>query len=369
MVGGLMYRLLRPILFCLEAERAHRLALGVARGLQPLSPWLVQPFLAFEDSALAVTCWGITFPNPIGLAAGMDKNALLVRFWEAIGLGFVEIGSVSALPSPGNPQPRLFRLPEDRALINRMGLNNDGAVRIAQRLARLRHYRPLGINLAKTHDPKLLGEAAIADFCESFRRLAPLADYVTLNISCPNTAEGKTFEDPEALNALLQAIFALRRELGLSVPVLLKLSPLPSGQTVFDSLLEELVAVAKAHGVAGFIAINTATDRQGLQTNPTVVARIGPGGLSGAPLAQRARSLLFYLYRLTEGRLPLISVGGIDSAEEAYARIRAGASLVQLYTGLVYEGPGLVRRIKQGLLRFLERDGFGSLSEAIGVDA
>lgn len=369
MVGGVMYHLLRSLLFHLEAEQAHRLTLGIARSLQPLSPWLVRPFLAFEDPALAVTCWGITFPNPIGLAAGMDKNARLVRFWEALGFGFVEVGSVSARPSPGNPRPRLFRLPEDRALINRMGLNNDGAVRIAQRLSHLRHSRPIGINLAKTHDPRVLGEAAIMDFCESFRRLAPLADYVTLNISCPNTAEGKTFEDPGALEALLQAIFATRRDLGLSVPVLLKLSPPPSGQTIFDSLLEEIVAVAKTYGIAGFVATNTAADRQGLRTDPAVLARIGPGGLSGAPLTHRARSLLFYLYRLTDGQLPLISVGGIDSAEEAYVRIRAGASLVQLYTSLVYEGPKLVRRIKQGLLRLLSRDGFSSLSEAIGLDA
>lgn len=364
-----MYRLFRPLLFRLEAERAHRLTLSAARVVQPLAPWLVAPFFQYEHPALAVQCWGLTFPNPIGLAAGLDKNARLGRFWEAMGFGFVEVGSVSAYPCKGNPRPRLFRLPEDRALINRMGLNNDGAARVARRLRRIRPRRPLGINLAKTHDPKILGEAALVDFCESFRLLAPLADYITLNISCPNTAEGKTFEDPDALDALLNAIFSVRQELNLSVPVLLKLSPPPSMRIVFDSQLEEIIHVARTHGITGFVATNTASDREGLRTDPTVLARMGPGGLSGRPLAFRARCLLFYLYRLTEGKLPLINVGGIDSAEEAYARIRAGASLVQLYTGLVYEGPGLVRRMKRGLVRLLEQDGFDSIQAAIGIDA
>ncbi len=364
-----MYRLFRPLLFRLDAERAHRLTLAAARLVQPLAPWLVAPLFKYEHPALVVQCWDLTFPNPVGLAAGLDKNAHLVRFWEALGFGFVEVGSVSARPCPGNPRPRLFRLPEDRALINRMGLNNDGAERVARRLCRLRHWRPLGINLAKTNDPNILGEAAVADFCESFRLLAPLADYVTLNISCPNTAEGKTFEDPDALDTLLRAIFAVRSELNLSVPVLLKLSPPPSSRTVFDSQLEEIVEVARTHGIAGFVATNTAPDREGLRTDSKVLTRIGSGGLSGRPLAARARCLLFYLYRLTEGKLPLISVGGIDSAEEAYRRIRAGASLLQLYTGLIYEGPGLVRRIKQGLVKRLEQDGFDSVQAAIGVDA
>ncbi|WP_072715715.1 quinone-dependent dihydroorotate dehydrogenase [Rhodothermus profundi] len=364
-----MYRLFRPLLFHLEAERAHRLTLAVARLVQPWGLWALTPYFNYEHPALTVQCWHLTFPNPVGLAAGLDKNARLVRFWEALGFGFVEVGSISARPCSGNPPPRLFRLPEDRALINRMGLNNDGAEQVARRLQRMRHRRPLGINLAKTHDPSILGEAAIADFCESFRRLAPLADYVTLNISCPNTAEGKTFEDPKALDALLRAIFAVRRELKLSIPVLLKLSPPPSNRTIFDSQLEEIVAVAQTHGIAGFVAINTASDRAELRTSPAILTRIGPGGLSGRPLATRARCLLFYLYRLTEGKLPLISVGGIDSVEEAYARIRAGASLVQLYTGLIYEGPGLVRRIKQGLVEKLEQDGFDSVQAAIGIDA
>ncbi len=364
-----MYRLFRPLLFSLEAERAHRLTLGVARLVQPVASGLLSSLFKYEHPALAVSCWTLTFPNPVGLAAGLDKNGRLIRLWEALGFGFTEVGSVSARPCAGNPRPRLFRLPADRALINRMGLNNEGAERVAQRLQRLRHRRPLGINLAKTHDPGILGDAAIADFCESFRRLAPLADYVTLNISCPNTAEGKTFEDPKALDRLLQAIFTVRRNLNLSVPVLLKLSPPPSSRTVFDSRLEEIVAIARTHGIAGFVATNTAPDRAELRTDPDVLMRIGPGGLSGRPLATRARCLLFYLYRLTEGRLPLISVGGIDSAEEAYARIRAGASLVQLYTGLVYEGPGLVRRIKQHLVRLLEQDGFDSVQAAVGVDA
>ncbi|GIV59549.1 MAG: dihydroorotate dehydrogenase 2 [Rhodothermaceae bacterium] len=325
---------------------------------------------AFEHEALRQTLWGYDFANPVGLAAGFDKNARLVRFWQRLGFGFAEVGSVSARRSKGNPRPRAFRLPADEALINRMGLNNDGARRVARRLRRARRRGfPLGVNLAKTHDPTLTGEAAVEDFRTSFRLLAPLADYVALNISCPNTAEGKTFEDPNALDDLLHAVFAERAALALTVPVLVKLSPPLSERFVFDSLFDELLAVAGAHGVHGFIAANTAPDRDGLSTPAEHLNAIGPGGLSGAPLERRATRLVRYLFRKTGGACPIIGTGGVRSAETAYAKIRAGASLVQLYTGLVYEGPGLVRRIKEGLVALLERDGFTHVGEAVGVDA
>ena len=278
---------------------------------------------------------------------------------------------MTARPSKGNPRPRAFRLPEDRALINRMGLNNQGADKVARRIARLETARsvPLGINLAKTHDPAILGDDAVADFRFSFRRLAPLADYVALNISCPNTAEGKTFEEPDALDALLGAVFHERKELGLKVPVLVKLSPPLSPKVVYDSQVEEAVAAALAHGVHGFIATNTASDRAHLETAPDVLKQIGRGGLSGAPLRARATQLVRYLYRKTDGRVPIIGVGGIFTAEDAYERIRAGAALVQVYTGMVYEGPGLVRTLKEGLVQLLDADGHSSLPAAIGLDA
>ena len=289
-------------------------------------------------------------------------------FWAALGLGSAEVGSVSALPSAGNPRPRAFRLPADRALVNRMGLNNDGAEAVAARLAATE--RPegfvLGVNVAKTHSPDILGDAGVEDFRQSVRALLPHADYLALNVSCPNTAEGKTFETPDALDALLAAVMA---EAGPArPPVLVKLSPPPTGG-VDVGAVDELVRICLGHGVAGFIASNTASDRDGLATGAGEVDRIGRGGLSGRPLADRATALVRHLYRTTDGDVPLVGVGGIDSAEAAYARVRAGATLLQLYTGLVYEGPGLVGRIHRGLIRLLDRDGLATLAEAVGADA
>ena len=368
-----MYSLLRPLLFRLDPETAHERAHRSAKLAQAGGPAAVRTLFRFEHEALQQRLWGLDFANPVGLAAGFDKNAELVRFWAALGFGFAEVGSVTANPSAGNPRPRLFRLPADRALVNRMGLNNDGADAVAERLrstrrVRARHPFPLGINLAKTHDPAILGDAATEDFLYSFRRLAPLADYVALNVSCPNTTEGKTFEDPAAFDGLLAAVMAARAELGLAVPVLVKLSPPPAAS--FDPApIDELVDLALGHGVAGFVATNTASDRGGLATKEARLEEVGRGGLSGAPLAARSTALVRHLWRRTEGRVPIVGVGGVNSAEAAYRRIRAGASLVELYTGLVYEGPGLVGRINRGLVRLLERDGFGTVADAVGADA
>jgi len=329
---------------------------------------LARPLFRFEDERLAQTLWGLRFENPVGLAAGFDKNAERVAAWAALGFGFAEVGSVTARPSPGNPRPRAFRLPDDRALVNRMGLNNDGAEAVAERLGRATRPLPLGVNLAKTHDPAILGDAATEDFVTSFRLLAPLADFVALNVSCPNTAEGKTFEEPAAFDALLAAVMAARRDLSLGVPVLVKLSPPPAPD--FDpGPVDELVEIAIGHGVAGFIATNTASDRSGLRTDAARLEAIGRGGLSGAPLEKRATALVRHLYRRTGGAVPVVGVGGVDSAEAAYRKVRAGASLVELYAGLVYEGPGLVKRIKRGLVRLLDRDGLASITDAVGADA
>ncbi len=343
-----------------------------AARLAQRAPALLGP-LRFEDPALGQRLWGCEFANPVGLAAGFDKNADLVRAWAALGFGFAEVGSVTARPSPGNPVPRAFRLPEDRALVNRMGLNNEGADAVAERLRAERerfgpHSVPLGINLAKTHDPAVLGDAATEDFLYSFRRLAPLADYIALNVSCPNTAEGKTFEDPAALDGLLTAVMAERAALGLDVPVVVKLSP-PAAARFDPGPVDELVALALGHGVAGFVATNTASDRTGLRTGAARLAEVGRGGLSGCPLEERSTALVRHLHRRTEGRVPVLGVGGVDSAAAAYRKVRAGASLVEVYTGLVYEGPGLVRRINRGLVRLLERDGFASVGEAVGTAA
>ncbi|PSQ52389.1 MAG: quinone-dependent dihydroorotate dehydrogenase [Bacteroidetes bacterium QH_10_64_37] len=366
-----MYRLLRPVLFRMNAERAHAASLRAAEILQRTALPLVQSRYGFEDERLKQRLWGKTFPNPVGLAAGADKNARLVPFWEAVGFGFVEVGSVSAHPASGNPKPRAFRLPDDEALINRLGLNNDGAEAVAERLKRSRsdRSRSLGINLAKTPDPDIMAAAALNDYQTSFRTLVSEADYVTLNVSCPNTADGRTFEDPSALDALLSAIASEQKAPGLAVPVLVKLSPPLSGEVLFDTQLEEIIAVAEAQEVDGFVAANTASDREGLQTSQERLSEIGDGGLSGRPLEARSTRLVRYLYQTTDSDIPIIGVGGVHDADSAYAKIRAGASLVQLYTALTYEGPALVREIKEGLVERLSEDGYVSVDGAVGVDA
>lgn len=373
-----MYDAVRPLLFRLDAETAHRAGLAAARLGQRLSPQAVAAMYASEEpdrlGILRQKIWGLDFANPVGLAAGFDKNAELVPFWHALGFGFAEIGSVSARASKGNPRPRAFRLDEDRALVNRMGLNNDGAEAVAKRLTGQERPEgfPLGINLAKTHDPAILGAAAVEDFRASFRRLAPLAGYVTLNVSCPNTAEGKTFERADALESLLEAIAEERAALKLAAtPLLIKLSP-PDPDTlgaVYDSRVEDAVLLGEAYGVDGYVAVNTAPDRHGVATDEATLETIGRGGLSGPPLEERATALVRYLYRRTEGRVPIVGVGGVRDAETAYAKLRAGASLVQLYTGLVYEGPRLVRKIVDGLADLVEAGGYTSVSEVVGLDA
>ena len=367
-----MYDFFRSALFRLEPEQAHYVATRAARSVQfARAEQALKQTFSFEDPRLEQTLWGHAFPSPVGLAAGFDKNASLVPFWPALGFGFAEVGSVTAYASRGNPRPRSFRLIEDEALINRMGLNNKGVRNIARRLRRIapRSRIPLGINIASTHGRKITGDSAVEDFRLSFKTIADQAAYVALNISCPNTPDGKTFEDPESLEMLLKVIMEQRRKSAPDVPVLLKLPPPVSDRIVFDTGLQEILHLALEYGVAGFVATNTAVDREGLSTPPSRLASIGKGGLSGRPLEARATHLVRRLHQLTEGALPIIGVGGVFSAEDAYRKLRAGASLVQIYTALIYRGPGVVRDVKEGLARLLERDGFDSIADAVGIDA
>ncbi len=342
-----MYAGVRRLLFRMDPERAHDLAFVSARLAQATMCSLFGARFRHRLPRLQQTILGLTFESPFGLAAGFDKNAELVEFWRALGFGFVEVGSVTAQASPGNPRPRAFRLLDDRALVNRMGLNNVGREAVAERLAMLPALDdfPIGINIAKTHDPEILGAAAIEDFCASYRTLAPHASYVALNVSCPNTREGKTFEDPDAFDALLAAIAAERARVTSTAPLLVKLSPPPLAPEPIPGQVDELVSIALERGVDGFIACNTAADRAGLKTDAERIAAIGRGGLSGAPVRERSSRLVAHLYRRLQGRHPIIGVGGVSSFEDALDKLKAGASLVEIYTGLVYEGPGLASRL------------------------
>ena len=346
---SLMERAALPLLRRLDPETAHGLALDALRaGLGPRPGPITSPRLA---TSLA----GIDLPNPVGLAAGFDKNATALAPLLRAGFGFIEVGAATPKPQPGNPRPRLFRLSEDRAAINRFGFNNDGQEAIAARLAARRPGGVVGLNLGAN---KTSADRA-ADFAEVLAHCGPFVDFATVNVSSPNTERLRDLQGRDALLALLQGVTRANADLAKPVPIFLKIAP--------DLTPDELVDVAEAaitSRIAGIIATNTTLSRIGL-TSPH---RDETGGLSGAPLFARSTAVLATLHRLTEGRIPLIGVGGVDGAETAYAKIRAGASAVQLYTALVYGGLSLVPDIVRGLDALLARDGFGSVAEAVGAD-
>lgn len=343
-----MYNLARPLLFAFDAESAHGLSLAALRLLPTSSARRPTP-------QLSVNFAGLHFPSPVGLAPGYDKNAEIFAKAYGLGFGFVEIGTVTPLPQAGNPRPRLFRLVEDRAVINRMGFNNEGMEAAASRIgaiARQHRVGPLGINIGANKD----SEDRIADYEKAMARLAPLADYVTVNISSPNTPGLRALQDKSALDDLLLRVRAVAPD---GPPLFLKVAP-----DLEPADIDDIAAVAIERGIDALIISNTTITRPPLQSSHASEA----GGLSGAPLKSLAQQRLTDFRKATDGRIGLIGVGGIASAEDAYARIRAGASLVQLYSALVYEGPYLARRINKGLIELLRRDGFTNISEAVGVD-
>jgi dihydroorotate dehydrogenase len=376
----MLYSLVKPLLFRLEAERAHRLIASLLRAANrtPLLD-LMRVFADYSDPFLATACAGLQFQNPLGLAAGFDKRGALIGPMAALGFGHVEVGTVTPRPQPGNDRPRLFRLPEDRALINRLGFNSPGMIAVARNLRDERRktkderrnadiasssfvLRPsspvVGVNIGKNRTTPL--ERAAEDYCAAFIALAPLADYVAINISSPNTPGLRRLHERAALEALLGELARLNHGLAAPRPLLLKVSP----DETRDQLANAAQAGASA-GIAGLIATNTTLARAGLRSAQAGEA----GGLSGQPLQQQARQTIAALFALTGGALPIIGVGGVASAADAYAHIRAGASLVQLYTGLIYEGPGLIYTIKRDLARLLRHDGFQSVAEAVGADS
>lgn len=337
--------LLKPILFQKDAESAHESTIRLARQASRSSLLLriIESVYGFDHPDLKRSFWGLNFPNPVGIAAGFDKNGETPRALQALGFGFVEIGSITAQPSHGNPRPRAFRLPEDQSLINRMGLNNQGAEKILGRLSRLSLRIPLGINIAKTNDASIHGDDALEDYQFSYKLATKVADYITVNISCPNTGEGKTFEDPDALEALLKTLDPSASD---KKPTLVKFSV-----DTDQAKLERLVELCERYGISGYVATNTSSIRSGLNTPQRRLDEIGNGGLSGAAIEEQSTQVVKWLNEILKKSKPIVGVGGINSPETALAKMAAGADLLQVYTGLVYEGPGLIKKIKKGLIQ------------------
>ncbi len=352
--------LVKSLLFKLDAEQAHstmhRFA-ETASGSSTLKA-LAKSLYNYQSAKLSQQIWGLTFRNPIGLAAGFDKNGQIPEIMEALGFGFVEVGSITANPNTGNPKPRAFRLPKDRAIINRMGLNNDGAQTIVKRLKNKKLSIPLGINIAKTHDPKIMGDAAIQDYVQSFNEAKKVADYITVNISCPNTTEGKTFEDPTALDELLSALKI--RDDARVIPTTVKFS-----SDLTKNKLLQLLEICENHRIHGYVACNTSSSREGLQTSESELDDIGQGGLSGKPIANKSVQIVEWISEATKGQKPIIGVGGIDDFSTALKMLLAGADLLQMYTGLIYEGPGLVKSINRQLLHELEALNIKSIHQLV----
>lgn len=344
----MFYPLLRPLLFRLDGETAHRLTVR-ALTLLPAGRAPV------EDPVLASTVAGLRFPNPVGLAAGFDKDGEVAHKMHRLGFGFTELGTLTPLPQAGNPRPRLFRLVEDGAVINRMGFNNKGQ---AAAIARLKqhgaHGGLTGINIGANKD----AVDRITDYATGVRNMAPLADYLTVNISSPNTPGLRALQDKGALDDLLSAVMAARGPKG--PPIFLKVAP-----DLEPADIDDIAALSSAHRLDALIISNTTISRP-----PLASRHVGEtGGLSGAPLHDLALQRLRDFRKATGGTIPLIGVGGISNADQAYARIRAGASLIQIYSALVFEGPGLPRRINAGLKALLSRDGFAHIADAVGSDA
>jgi dihydroorotate dehydrogenase len=361
----MVYRsLVRPLLFRLPPETAHELAL---HSLSVVPPKVLARRYAARSgvASSAVHRFGISFPNVVGLAAGFDKNGIALRALAALGFGFIEAGTVTYHAQPGNPRPRLFRLPQDRALINRAGFNNDGAEAFVRRVEQQRPTCVLGVSIGKSKITPL--EQANEDYLASFELVYGVADYVAVNVSSPNTPQLRELQQSEQLSSLLTQLRAHNRELQQvhqrerPMPLLVKLAPDLSREQ-----LESIVDVLVRLEIDGIIATNTTISRDHLQTERTEVEACGEGGLSGGPLKERSTRMVADLFRLTKGKIPIVGVGGIFTAEDAWEKIAAGASLVQLYTGFIYRGPGIVREINEGLEQILKREGFANLDDAVG---
>lgn len=359
-------RLAKPMLFQMDPERAHHLIIGgmtmasaVPGALASLRAMYGVPRMPELEQEVC----GLRFPHPVGLSAGLDKNGTAAEGFDAIGFGFVEVGTITPQPQPGNDKPRLFRLPEDEALINRMGFNNVGADKMAASLTRARMRVPLFVNIGKNKSTP--NELAHEDYVKNIAKLYSVGDAFVVNVSSPNTPGLRNLQHGEEMRKLLEQVVAERKrqsnsDARMEKPVFVKIAP-----DLTPEELEGTVEAVMASGVSGIIATNTTLSREGLTHANAKEA----GGMSGRPLKERSNEIIRSVYRLTDGRLPIIGSGGIFTADDAYEKIRAGASLVQVYTALVYEGPGLVRQLAEGLCDRLKRDGYANVAQAVGAGA
>lgn len=359
-----MYARLKPLLFQLDAELAHHLTMTACAlaGHVPALPALLGSLTQSIEPQLSQQLWGVPFASPIGLAAGLDKNAEAVGVFSNLGFGFLEVGTVTPRPQAGNPQPRLFRLPSDEALINRMGFNNLG-LEVLERRLQGRHTVPIWANIGKNKDTP--NEQAVDDYRAAVKALYGVADGFVINVSSPNTPGLRALQHVGELHALVSAVLEVAEQqrvktLKPKLPILVKLAP-----DLDERDFEASVDAVQRAGASGLILSNTTLSREGL-SHPS---REESGGLSGRPLTQRSTEWVKQAYRQTKGTLPIVGVGGVFTPQDTYAKIRAGASLVEVYTALIYEGPALPRRLNAGLLELLRRDGLTHISEAVGVDA
>lgn len=360
----MIYPILKNILFTLGPERAH----GLIRQASRFFPSkLISRFSLKEMTTLRSRIGCTDISNPIGLAAGFDKNGEMIDFVKLIGFGFEEVGSITALPCEGRPKPRIFRLPKDESLINRMGLPNLGAGAVAKNLSKKELALPIGINIASTPSfVKLKREkkrkTGIEDILSSIKKLGKLGAYYVLNLSCPNTPDGKTFEEPDGFCDLAKAVSSLRHEMGLSeTPILIKLSP-----NLEKNILHRLVDDAVKYGIDGFVISNTNSDREGLKTPKRQINQIGEGGVSGKALANRANDQLKNVFEIVGKRKILMGVGGIMSGRDLITKLSLGASFFQVYTGLIYRGPLFIRQLSKSLDSFCRKIGVESYRELVG---
>lgn len=350
-----MYSLVKKLLFSLDPETAHHFI----KSLRLLSPnFLLKQFFEIKHSCLATQIGDTKLSNPIGLAAGFDKNAEMIPFMEALGFGFLEIGSITSKYVEGNPRPRIFRLYDDESIINRMGLPNDGAKEITHNLSKVKSKIPLGINIAKTPKESKSSKEGIDDYLETLNQVNKFGSYLAINLSCPNTGDGKTFEDPELFQDLVSEIYQLRKDKNILKPVLIKLSP-----DTHSENLKKIVETSLKLNFDGFIISNTSTDRKKLKTEKEKIDAIGRGGLSGKALLEKSNQTLSFVRNICGPDKMIMGVGGIMDFDSFLSKLRSGADLVQVYTGLIFNGPEFIKNLNIELIKYCQKRGYTHFSE------